>query len=471
MFDTLKEECGIFGVFNHPKAAELTYYGLRALQHRGQEGCGIVVSDTKEHRILKGQGLVTDVFVQQEMHKLIGDRAIGHVRYSTTGSNCNENVQPFLFKHHTGDFSLCHNGNLVNSEILKRELEKQGSLFQSTSDSEIIAHLVKKNQKEDRFEVIKDALLKLEGAFSFLLMTKHTMYAMRDKNGIRPLSLGKLNNNSFVLSSETCALDLVGAEYVRDILPGEILRIDAEGKIESQFYVSETKSKICSMEYIYFSRPDSNINDINVHSFRKYTGKILAKTKPVEADIVIGVPDSSISAAIGYSEESGIPYEMGLIKNKYAGRTFIEPSKELRNQAIKIKLAAVISIVKNKRVVVIDDSIVRGTTSQRIVNLLRNAGATEVHFRVASPPFVNPCFYGVDTSTYQELIANKKTQEELKEYIGADSLAFLSNSELLNAVKTLKKDLDIDICQACFDGKYPTPLFEKLEEANQIIKL
>ena len=452
----LNEECGVLGIFNHPEATQLTYFGLRALQHRGQEGAGIVVSDSENHTIHKAEGLVNNVFNKENLDKLKGIHSIGHVRYSTKGGKCLENVQPFLFKHHTGDFSLCHNGNITNADIIKKELEVQGSLFQSTSDTEIMAHLFKKNYKEaDRFEIIKNSLNKLEGAFTFLLLTKKMLYAIRDRFGLRPLSLGRLDNGGYVVSSETCAFDIMNATFIREIEPGEIVCISMDG-IQSTFYNKDTVNKVCSMEYIYFSRPDSDINNINVHNFRKYTGKMLAKNHPADVDLVIGVPDSSISAAIGFAEESKIPYEMGLIKNKYIGRTFIEPTQVLRENAIKIKLSAVTSIVKGKKVVVIDDSLVRGNTSKNIVLLLKKAGAIEVHFRVASPPFSNPCYYGVDTSTYQELIASKLTIEETRKFIGADSLSYLNEDELMFSLQHFKQHLDV--CRACFTGKYPSKI-------------
>ena len=452
----LNEECGVLGIFNHPEATQLTYFGLRALQHRGQEGAGIVVSDSENHTIHKAEGLVNNVFNKENLDKLKGIHSIGHVRYSTKGGKCLENVQPFLFKHHTGDFSLCHNGNITNADIIKKELEVQGSLFQSTSDTEIMAHLFKKNYKEaDRFEIIKNSLNKLEGAFTFLLLTKKMLYAIRDRFGLRPLSLGRLDNGGYVVSSETCAFDIMNATFIREIEPGEIVCISMDG-IQSTFYNKDTVNKVCSMEYIYFSRPDSDINNINVHNFRKYTGKMLAKNHPADVDLVIGVPDSSISAAIGFAEESKIPYEMGLIKNKYIGRTFIEPTQVLRENAIKIKLSAVSSIVKGKKVVVIDDSLVRGNTSKNIVLLLKKAGAIEVHFRVASPPFSNPCYYGVDTSTYQELIASKLTIEETRKFIGADSLSYLNEDELMFSLQHFKQHLDV--CRACFTGKYPSKI-------------
>ena len=456
----LHEECGVFGVFNVESASELTYFGLHALQHRGQEACGIVAVNNEILTGYKGEGSVKEVFTGDILtNKLAGNVAIGHVRYSTAGGAGINNAQPFLFKHSFGDFALCHNGNIVNSLDLKRNLEEQGSIFQSTSDSEILAHLIKKDVKRTRMQVIKESLNMIEGAFAFLVVTKDRMYAMRDRHGLRPLSIGKLGDG-YVVSSETCAFDVIGAEFIRDIEPGEIVKISTSG-IQSLFYTEETENKICAMEYIYFSRPDSDVERLNVHIARKECGRVLAQESPVEADIVIGVPDSSLSAASGYAEESHIPYEMGLIKNKYTGRTFIEPSQQLREKGVKMKLSPIRSVVNGKRVIVIDDSIVRGTTSKKIVSMLRSMGAKEVHMRIASPTIISPCFYGVDTSTYDELISANHSVEEVREMIGADSLAFLS-------IDGLKKALGgRDMCLACFNGKYPTKLYECIENANK----
>lgn len=462
-FDGLHEECGVFGVWGVPNAAEVTYYGLHSLQHRGQEGCGIVtVNEEEQLRRVKGLGLVTEVFNNDNLSTLKGDMAIGHVRYSTAGGGGIENVQPFMFRHNSGDFALAHNGNLVNSDQLRRYLEDRGSLFQSTSDSEILAHLIKKNPNErkmPRIYPIMEALNMIEGAFAFVVMTQKRIYACRDKYGLRPLSLGKLGDG-YVVSSETCAFSTIGAEFLRDIEPGEIVTIDHHG-IRSRRYSEYQRHAMCAMEYIYFARPDSDIEIMNVHTFRKESGKLLFKESPADADIVVGVPDSSLSAAMGYAEASGLPYEMGLIKNKYIGRTFIQPSQEMRDKGVKMKLSPVLSIVSGKRVVLIDDSIVRGTTSLRIVRMLREAGATEVHVRIASPMIKFPCFYGVDISTYDELLCARRTLEEARQKIEADSLAFLSESALYEAGKRS------DLCLACFSGVYPTALYSSLEDANK----
>jgi amidophosphoribosyltransferase len=455
----LHEECGVFGVFNVHNASELTYYGLHALQHRGQEGAGMVVSDENRLLGIKNEGNVRFVFPETVLKKLSGQHSIGHVRYSTTGGGGLLNVQPFLFRHGSGDFALCHNGNIVNSRQLKTQLERSGTIFQSSSDSEILAHLIQKETRRDRLEAIKEALIYLEGAFAFLLLTKDTLYAMRDKHGLRPISIGQFNGG-YVVASETCALDAVGATFVRDILPGEIVVINKDG-IHSTSYSPDVQEKICAMEYIYFSRPDSDLSGINVHRARKACGRQLAKESHVDADIVIGVPDSSLSAASGYAEATGLAYELGLIKNKYSGRTFIEPSKELREKGVKMKLAPVRSVIANQRVILIDDSIVRGTTSMRIVSMLKEAGAKEVHVRIASPPIIAPCFYGVDTSTMDELISAQHSIESLRQLIGADSLAFLSMEGLTEALGHSK------VCHACFTKKYPTHLYDDLEEANK----
>ncbi len=459
----LHEECGVFGIYGVPNAASLTYYGLHALQHRGQEGCGIVSvdSDGRFHRV-RGAGLVTEVFNGDKLSALAGEMAIGHVRYSTSGGNTSENIQPFLFRHNTGDFALAHNGNLVNSERLRSYLENKGSLFQSTSDSEILAHLIKKETRyldRPRIFAIIDALNMLEGAFAFLIMTANRIYACRDKYGLRPLSIGRLGDG-YVVSSETCAFDVLGAQFLRDVEPGEIVTIDAHG-LRSRDYSQYKRRQMCSMEYIYFARPDSDIEGCNVHAFRKETGRLLWQEAPADADIVVGVPDSSLSAAMGYAEASGLPYEMGLIKNKYIGRTFIQPTQELREKGVRMKLSAVRTIVRDKRVVLIDDSIVRGTTSRRIVAMLKDAGASAVHVRIASPPMMSPCFYGVDTSTYEELISAHKSVEEVRCEIGCDSLRFLSVEALLRAGGRS------ELCMACFTGNYPTALYQSVTQANK----
>ncbi|PXW91045.1 amidophosphoribosyltransferase [Streptohalobacillus salinus] len=452
----LNEECGVFGIFGHKKAAEMTYYGLHALQHRGQEGAGIVTSDGEELHLHKGTGLINEVFEEGQVKGLVGSSAIGHVRYATQGGGGFENVQPLVFRSQKSSMALCHNGNLVNAFALKSQLEAQGSILSTTSDTEVVAHLIKRSGHLDLEEAIKQALGMIKGAYAFTILTEDQLFVALDPRGLRPLSLGRLGD-AYVVASETCAFDLIGATYEREVKPGELIVIDKDGLRSSRFS-SEIGRKLCSMEYVYFSRPDSNINGLNVHASRKVMGKQLAKEANVEADIVTGVPDSSISAAIGYSEATGIPYEIGLVKNRYVGRTFIQPSQELREQGVKMKLSPVRGIVEGKRVVMVDDSIVRGTTSRRIVTLLKEAGAKEVHVRIASPPIVNPCYYGIDTSTKGELIAANYSVEEMREQIGADSLAFLSVEGLESSVVQGDEQTH-GVCNACFTGKYPTEIY------------
>ncbi|MCC5803371.1 amidophosphoribosyltransferase [Rossellomorea vietnamensis] len=453
----LNEECGVFGIWGHPNAAQITYYGLHSLQHRGQEGTGIVVSDGDTLRCLKGEGLVTEVFQEGTIEKLEGDSAIGHVRYATAGGGGYENVQPLLFNSQSGSLALAHNGNLVNANALKHQLEGQGGIFQTSSDTEVLAHLIKRSGYFNLKDRVKNALTMLKGAYAFVVMTETEMMVALDPHGLRPLSLGKLGD-AYCVASETCAFDIVGAEFVRDIEPGELVIINDEGLTSERFSFSGGNA-MCTMEYVYFSRPDSNIQGINVHSARKRMGMELANEAPIEADVVTGVPDSSISSAIGYAEASGIPYEMGLIKNRYVGRTFIQPSQSLREQGVKMKLSPVRGVVEGKRVVMVDDSIVRGTTSKRIVTMLKEAGAKEVHVCISSPPIKNPCFYGIDTSTHEELIASSNSVEEMRQIIGADSLTFLSPEGVIKAIGRDDSSENRGQCMACFTGKYPTEIY------------
>ncbi|MCC3358840.1 amidophosphoribosyltransferase [Bacillus sp. REN16] len=453
----LNEECGVFGIWGHPDAAQITYYGLHSLQHRGQEGAGIVVSNGEKLRIVKGEGLVNEVFGNGQLEQLQGSAAIGHVRYATAGGGGIQNVQPLLFNSQVGGLAIAHNGNLVNANDLKHQLENQGSIFQTSSDTEVLAHLTRKSGYTKIKDRVKNALTMLKGAYAFLIMTEKKMIVALDPNGLRPLSLGRIGD-AWVVASETCAFDIVGAKFERDVEPGELIVINDEG-IHSERFSLSTNRAMCSMEYIYFSRPDSNIDGINVHTARKNLGKQLALEAPIDADVITGVPDSSISAAIGYAEESGIPYELGLIKNRYVGRTFIKPSQSLREQGVKMKLSAVRGVVEGKRVVMVDDSIVRGTTSRRIVKMLRDAGASEVHVCISSPPMKNPCFYGIDTSTHEELIASSHSVEEIREIIGADSLTFLSPEGLVKAIGRPFEGETRGQCMACFTGKYPTEIF------------
>ncbi len=459
MLDKLNEECGVFGIYGHPRAPELTYYGLHALQHRGQESAGIAVSDGEQMVHHKGMGLVTDVFNTERLTSWKGHQAIGHVRYTTNGHNSIRNAQPLIFNFRMGTLALAHNGNLVNAHQIKRYLERQGSIFQTTSDTEVVAHLIARSAYDEIDQAVKEALSMVKGAYALLIATENTLIAALDPNGLRPLSIGKLGE-SIVFSSETCAFDAIGAEYVREMEPGELVVVDQQG-MRSQQLTKKGQRRVCSFEYIYFARPDSNINGINIHLCRKALGKKLAEEAPVEADVVTGVPDSSISAAIGYAEATGIPYEMGLIKNRYVGRTFIKPTQELRAQGVRMKLSPVRKVVEGKRVVMIDDSIVRGTTSSRIVRMLKEAGAAEVHVRISSPPVLYPCYYGIDTSTRDKLLAVNRTLEEMRQVIDADSLAFLSLEGMLEAIGRPEGDLNHGLCLACFTGRYPTEIYDE----------
>ncbi|MGM0124380.1 amidophosphoribosyltransferase [Enterococcus sp. AZ194] len=461
---SLNEECGIFGVWGHPDAARVTYFGLHSLQHRGQEGAGIVVNNESLLNGYRGLGLLSEVFKdERQLNHLEGTAAIGHVRYATAGNGSVDNIQPFLFKFYDTSVGLAHNGNLTNARTLRRELEKDGAIFHSNSDTEILMHLVRRSKEATFIDQLKEALNTVKGGFAYLLMTENAMIAALDPNGFRPLSIGQMKNGAYVVASETCALEVIGAKFVRDVQPGELVMINDQGvKIEP--YTTETQPAICSMEYIYFARPDSNIAGVNVHTARKNMGRQLAKEAPVEADMVVGVPNSSLSAASGYAEASGIPYEMGLVKNQYVARTFIQPTQELREQGVRMKLSAVRGVVEGKKVIMVDDSIVRGTTSRRIVQLLKEAGAKEVHVRIAAPPLKYPCFYGIDIQTRKELIAANYSVAEIKEVIGADSLSFLSEDGLIDAIGLHFDAPYSGLCMAYFNGDYPTPLYDYEEK-------
>ncbi len=443
----------MFGVWGHKKAAEITYYGLHAQQHRGQDGAGIVVTNGERLKLHKDVGLVNDVFKRFDFENYAGHAAIGHVRNATQDDGNFDNVQPFMFRTLEGSTAIAHNGELVNSKSLRKRLEDSGSILQTTSDTELLAHLMKKNDQGTTEESIIEALKYVQGAYAYLVLTEEKMYVALDPRGIRPLSLGKIGD-AYVVASETCAFSIVGASYEREILPGELLTISDQGIKSTRFLLREPR-KMCAMEYVYFSRPDSDLNHVNVHAARKRMGFELAKEHPIlDADIVTGIPDSSISAAIGYAEHLGLPYEMGVIKNRYINRTFIQPSQELREQGVQMKLSPVRGIIEGKKIVMIDDSIVRGTTSRRIVRLLKEAGAKEVHVRIASPRIENPCFYGIDMSTKEELIAANYSNEEMCQLIEADSLAFLSPEGMQKAV--VKDDtINQGLCTACFTGDYP----------------
>ena len=457
---SLNEECGVFGIWGHPDAAKLTYFGLHSLQHRGQEGAGILANDQGTLRRHRDTGLLSEVFRNPlNLEKLTGSSAIGHVRYATAGEASVDNIQPFLFRFQDTQFGLAHNGNLTNAQSLKSELEKNGAIFSSTSDSEILAHLIRRSHNPSFMGKIKEALNTVKGGFAYLMLFEDKLIAALDPNGFRPLSIGKMANGALVVSSETCAFEVIGAEWIRDVHPGELVIFDENG-ITYDHYTDDTQLAICSMEYIYFARPDSNIQGVNVHTARKRMGAQLAREFKNQADIGVGVPNSSLSAAMGFAEESGLPNEMGLIKNQYVQRTFIQPTQELREQGVRMKLSAVSGVVKGKRVVMIDDSIVRGTTSRRIVKLLKEAGATEVHVAIASPALAYPCFYGIDIQSREELIAANHTVEETCEIIGADSLTYLSVEGLIDSIGIDTDAPNGGLCVAYFDGKYPTPLYD-----------
>lgn len=457
---SLNEECGVFGIWGHPDAAKLTYFGLHSLQHRGQEGAGILANDQGTLRRHRDTGLLSEVFRNPlNLEKLTGSSAIGHVRYATAGEASVDNIQPFLFRFQDTQFGLAHNGNLTNAQSLKSELEKNGAIFSSTSDSEILAHLIRRSHNPSFMGKIKEALNTVKGGFAYLMLFEDKLIAALDPNGFRPLSIGKMANGALVVSSETCAFEVIGAEWIRDVHPGELVIFDENG-ITYDRYTDDTQLAICSMEYIYFARPDSNIQGVNVHTARKRMGAQLAREFKNQADIVVGVPNSSLSAAMGFAEESGLPNEMGLIKNQYVQRTFIQPTQELREQGVRMKLSAVSGVVKGKRVVMIDDSIVRGTTSRRIVKLLKEAGATEVHVAIASPALAYPCFYGIDIQSREELIAANHTVEETCEIIGADSLTYLSIDGLIDSIGIDTDAPNGGLCVAYFNGKYPTPLYD-----------
>ena len=443
----------MFGIWGHKKAAEITYYGLHAMQHRGQDGAGIVVSDGEKLQVHKDVGLVNDVFKRMNFEDFPGHAAIGHIRNATQDDGVFDNVQPLVFRSLSGSTAIAHNGKIINADTIRRELEESGSILQTTSDTEVLAHLMRKREQETTEEAIIASLKQLIGAYAFIILTETKMYAALDPRGIRPISLGRLGD-AYVVASETCAFDIIGAKFERDILPGELVTISEEGIKSTRFMLREPR-KLCAMEYVYFSRPDSDLTGVNVHTARKRMGIELAKEHPVpNADVVTGVPDSSISAAIGYAEQLGLPYEMGVLKNRYVGRTFIQPSQELREQGVKMKLSPVRGVVEGKRVVLIDDSIVRGTTCRRIVRLLREAGAKEVHVRISSPRIENPCLYGIDMLTKKELIAANHTDEEIKEIIDADSIAYLSIEGMENAI-VRDKTINQGICAACMTGNYP----------------
>jgi amidophosphoribosyltransferase len=457
----LNEKCGVMGVYGHPEAANLVYLGLYALQHRGQESAGIAASCDNEIHIERHMGLVADIFTQERLARLEGQVAIGHNRYSTTGESLLKNAQPFLVNCRLGEIAIAHNGNLINAYKLRSELEASGSIFQSSMDSEVVVHLAARSRAPDFRSALIDALSKIRGAYSMLILRDEELIGIRDPWGFRPLVMGRMGSTT-VLASETCALDLVEAEFIREVDPGEVVVVNKDG-ITSFKPFKPDKISHCIFEFIYFARPDSHIFGRDVYSVRKSFGRQLAKENHVEADVVIAVPDSGIVAAMGYAQEAGIPFEMGLVRNHYVGRTFIEPQQSIRHFGVKVKLNPVREIIKGKRVVVIDDSIVRGTTSRKIVKMVRQAGAQEVHFRVSSPPITHPCFYGIDTPTRRELIASTHSIKEICKYLTADSVGYLSLEGMIKAAGFSPQDHPF--CTACFSGKYPVH-FPKDDEVS-----
>jgi amidophosphoribosyltransferase len=467
--DKFHDECGVFGIFDHPEAAKMAYLGLYALQHRGQESAGIAITDGDKIICERGMGQVADIFRKDRLDSLRGHCAIGHVRYSTAGGSQLKNAQPIYVQCHRGEIAIGHNGNLVNAPIIRSELEKEGTIFTTTADTEVVLHMIAKSRQSRFVDALIDALAVLKGAYSCVLLTKDMLIGARDPWGFRPLCLGKLGG-SFILASETCALDLLDADYVRDVKPGEIVIISEKG-IESVMPFPQQRQHSCIFELVYFARPDSNVFQRNVYAARYNMGRQLAREAPIEADVVVPVPDSGLVAALGYSAESGIPIGFGLIRNHYVGRTFIEPKKSIRHFGVKVKLNPVRSILHDQRVVLIDDSIVRGNTSQKIVKMVRAAGAREVHFRISCPPTIGPCYYGIDTPTEEELIASYKTVPEIQEFIGVNSLQYLSLEGLLESTEDPQGSI---FCTACYTKNYPVPIpkegFEQLKLFHKTVE-
>jgi amidophosphoribosyltransferase len=463
MFDKFHEECAVVGVYGHSEAANMVYLGLYALQHRGQESSGIVSSNGEILISHRQMGLVADIFKEDIIKNLEGRSAIGHNRYSTTGQSFVKNAQPFVVEYADGPIAISHNGNLVNAHSLRHELENSGSIFQSTSDTEVIIHLIATSRGATLQDRMIDALSRVRGSYSLVFLTRDKMIAARDPLGFRPLVLGKFHeqgrsDDGYVVASETCVLDLIEAKYVREVEPGEVLTFGPQGMTSMKPFPPAERAR-CIFESIYFARPDSNVFGYNVYQYRKELGRQLARESFVEADLVTPVPDSGVPAAIGYAEESGIPLDLALIRNHYVGRTFIEPQQSIRNFGVKIKLNAMKDVLEGKRVVVVDDSIVRGTTSQKIIRMLREAGAAEVHMRISSPPTISPCYYGIDTPTHRELIASEHSLDGIREFIGADSLAYLSREGLY----VFFKGDDRGFCDACFTARYPVAVDDEGE--------
>jgi amidophosphoribosyltransferase len=447
--DYPKHYCGVFGIYGHPNAAELTYYGLYALQHRGQESAGIVACDGNQFRMHKGMGLVPQIFKGKVLHDLVGKMAIGHTRYSTMGSSNIVNAQPLTVDCAKGQIAIAHNGNLTNAAALREELEERGSIFQTTVDSEIILHWLAQPSNNGEHNLVS-TIRKVEGAFSLAIMTENELIGVRDAHGFRPLCIGKLDG-AYVLSSETCALDLIEAEYVRDVEPGEIVIIDDNGLRSIQAFPDHEKRALCIFEYVYFSRPDSNIRKQNVYKVRVEMGRELARENPIDADIVVPIPDSGNCAALGFALESGIPFEMAFVRNHYVGRSFLQPSQLIRDFSVRVKLNLITDLVKDKRVVIVDDSIVRGTTCKKRVNSLKEAGAKEVHVMVSCPPHKNPCVYGIDFPDRNKLMAANYSLDEIRQYLNTDSLNYLSQAGM---IKATGQPAD-SFCMACYDGNYP----------------
>ena len=462
LFDKLREECGVVGIHAHPEAEKLAYLGLHALQHRGQESAGIVTSNGERLHSHRSMGLVADIFTEDVLASLRGILAIGHTRYSTAGDSALLNAQPIMVQSNKGAIAVAHNGNLVNAQAIRNKLEGQGSIFQTSSDTEVLVHLIALSREQTLPDAIADALRRVEGAFSLVMISRDRIFAARDPRGFRPLAMGRIpaasgeKKDTVVFASETCAFDLLGATFERDVKPGELIIVGPEG-VSSRFYSPSPAQSSCVFEHVYFARPDSMVFGRSVDYSRDLMGRRLAREAPVDADIVVPVPDSGNTAAIGYSSESGIPFRLGLIRNHYVGRTFIEPRQSVRDFGVKLKLNPVRSLLHGNRVILIDDSIVRGTTSKKIVRMIRNAGATEVHMRISCPPTISPCFYGVDTPTKKQLIAANKSIEEIREFIGADSLAYLS---LEGLKKACGEGEMTTYCSACYTGSYPTKLVD-----------
>ncbi|VAX27490.1 Amidophosphoribosyltransferase [hydrothermal vent metagenome] len=462
MLDKFHDECGVVGVFDNPEAANLAYLGLYSLQHRGQESAGIVASHNGKLHLEVGMGKVAEVFTDNRLERLHGHMALGHNRYSTAGDSALHNAQPCLINYSEGSLALAHNGNLVNAQSIRQQLVSEGAIFQSTNDSEVIVHLMAQAKEESFADRAATALKQVKGAFSLLLMTENEMVAARDPNGFRPLCLGKLDS-SYIVASESCVFDLVEGEFIREIEPGELLLINKDG-LTSYFPFQKAETRQCVFEHIYFSRPDSFLFNHSVYESRKQMGRALAQEYPADVDLIVPVPDSGVISALGFSEESGIPFEMGLIRNHYVGRTFIEPQSQIRHFGVKVKLNAVKPVIEGKRVAIIDDSIVRGTTSRKIVKMIREAGAKEVHVRISSPPILHSCFYGIDTPNRGELIASQLDIEGIREYLGADSVHYIGIEKLLSV---FNDDRD-NFCTACFDGNYPVKIEDAVSDTEQL---